>query len=200
VTIPEETILSKEKLFQAQLEENQKNLETATGVMLSQIFESLEKAPRKLRILAHCVFNLATLKWPNFGSRAVGALLFLRFICPTLLTGNWYLGDELQEKAQRSKVIRRNLLLVTKVVQNLANRVKFGAKEQFLVPLNSFLEANIFSYEKFCYDFANPDTPCDYPSSIPNGKTALYHYYTEKGVADDFKLLQDTFDSVTSKS
>ena len=41
-----------------------------------------------------------------------------------------------------SSVARRNLVLVSKVLQNLSNNVLFGNKEQFLSPLNAFLEGN----------------------------------------------------------
>ena len=34
---------------------------------------------------------------------------------------------------------RRNLVLITKLLQNLANNVSFGKKEAYMVPMNSFV-------------------------------------------------------------
>jgi len=48
-------------------------------------------------------------------------------------------------------VFRRRLLLITKIIQNLANNVLFG-KEQFMMVLNSFLEDNILSVTHFLSD------------------------------------------------
>lgn len=37
---------------------------------------------------------------------------------------------------------RRTLVLVAKVLQNLANGVMFGGKEEFMIPMNKFIEGN----------------------------------------------------------
>lgn len=48
-----------------------------------------------------------------------------------------------------SKEMRRGLLLIAKVVQNLANNVLFGAKEPYMFPLNDFLTQNIYRVTTF---------------------------------------------------
>jgi hypothetical protein len=45
--------------------------------------------------------------------------------------------------------IKRALLLITKVIQNLANNVLFGAKEPFMIVLNDFLNDNIVKVTTF---------------------------------------------------
>jgi hypothetical protein len=45
--------------------------------------------------------------------------------------------------------MRRGLLLIAKVVQNLANNVLFGAKEPYMFPLNDFLTQNIYYVTTF---------------------------------------------------
>lgn len=47
--------------------------------------------------------------------------------------------------------IRRGLMLITKIIQNLANNVLFG-KEPYLIPLNNLLEANIVPLARFLND------------------------------------------------
>lgn len=39
--------------------------------------------------------------------------------------------------------MRRGLLLIAKIIQNLANNVLFGTKEPYMFPLNGFLVQNI---------------------------------------------------------
>lgn len=39
--------------------------------------------------------------------------------------------------------MRRGLLLIAKIIQNLANNVLFGTKEPYMFPLNLFLVQNI---------------------------------------------------------
>lgn len=48
-----------------------------------------------------------------------------------------------------SKEMRRGLLLIAKVIQNLANNVLFGAKEPYMAPLNGFLAENIYRMTTF---------------------------------------------------
>lgn len=45
--------------------------------------------------------------------------------------------------------MRRGLLLIAKVIQNLANNVLFGAKEPYMFPLNDFLAQNIYRVTTF---------------------------------------------------
>lgn len=49
---------------------------------------------------------------------------------------------EIQCEEQRTPTLRRGLMLVAKIIQNLANNVSFG-KEGYLVVLNPFLEENV---------------------------------------------------------
>jgi neurofibromin 1 len=53
-----------------------------------------------------------------------------------------------------SQKTRRSLLLVAKVVQNLANNVLFGTKEQYMSPLNDFLAQNIYRVTAFLRDIS----------------------------------------------
>ena len=41
------------------------------------------------------------------------------------------------------KGMRRGLLFIAKIIQNLANNVLFGVKEPYMFPLNLFLVQNI---------------------------------------------------------
>lgn len=48
-----------------------------------------------------------------------------------------------------SKEMRRGLLLIAKIIQNLANNVLFGAKEPYMFPLNDFLAHHIYDITGF---------------------------------------------------
>lgn len=59
-----------------------------------------------------------------------------------------------------SKEMRRGLLLIAKIIQNLANNVLFGTKEPYMFPLNSFLVQNIHSVTGFLRDIS-VGVPCN---------------------------------------
>ena len=76
---------------------------------------------------------------------AVGSFIFLRFFCPAIVAPE---ADGLVS-APPSKELRRGLLLIAKVIQNLANNVLFGAKEPYMDALNDFLSQNIYRVTTF---------------------------------------------------
>jgi len=71
---------------------------------------------------------------------AVGGFIFLRFFCPAIVSPD---GNDLITIPQSHKELRRGLVLCTKIIQNLANNVRFGVKETFMNELNDFLKSNI---------------------------------------------------------
>lgn len=84
-------------------------------------------------------------KFPDAKYTAVGAFIFLRFFCPAIVAPE---AEGLLDTAP-SKELRRGLLLIAKVIQNLANNVLFGAKEPYMYPLNKFLTQNIYYVTTF---------------------------------------------------
>src|SRR4051812_10793532 len=84
-------------------------------------------------------------RFPEAKYTAVGAFIFLRFFCPAIVAPE---VEGLVATAP-SKEMRRGLLLIAKVIQNLANNVLFGAKEPYMFPLNPFLAQNIYGITTF---------------------------------------------------
>lgn len=84
-------------------------------------------------------------RFPDAIFTAVGAFILLRFFCPAIVAPD----VEGLVSSPLSKEMRRGLLLIAKVVQNLANNVLFGAKEPYMFPLNLFLTQNIYRVTTF---------------------------------------------------
>ncbi len=84
-------------------------------------------------------------RFPEAKYTAVGAFVFLRFFCPAIVAPE----VEGLVATPPSKEMRRGLLLIAKVTQNLANNVLFGAKEPYMFPLNDFLTQHIYDVTTF---------------------------------------------------
>lgn len=78
-------------------------------------------------------------RFPNAKYTAVGAFVFLRFFCPAIVAPE---AEGLVSVAP-TKEMRRGLLLIAKIIQNLANNILFGTKEPYMFALNPFLVQNI---------------------------------------------------------
>lgn len=89
--------------------------------------------------------NAVEPKFPDAKYTAVGAFIFLRFFCPAIVAPD----VEGLVSTPPTKEMRRGLLLIAKVIQNLANNVLFGVKEPYMFPLNDFLVQNVFDITGF---------------------------------------------------
>lgn len=85
---------------------------------------------------------------------AVSGFIFLRFICPAIVTPEKH---GLLNKPVTSKQ-RRTLILVSKVLQNLANGVRFGNKERYMTSANPFIEKNEGKLVLFLNELQHVDT------------------------------------------
>src|ERR1700761_5455482 len=85
------------------------------------------------------IHNAVLPRFPDAKYTAVGAFIFLRFFCPAIVAPE---AEGIVDKPP-PKELRRGLLLIAKVIQNLANNVLFGTKEPYMFPLNRFLVENI---------------------------------------------------------
>lgn len=77
----------------------------------------------------------------------LGGLVFLRFLCPALLTPHKF--HLTPDDAQPSESLKRTLILLAKLFQLLANNVEDGAREQYMLPFNAFLTRNRSRLNKF---------------------------------------------------
>jgi Ras GTPase-activating-like protein IQGAP2/3 len=77
----------------------------------------------------------------------VGGFLFLRWVNPALMTPEVY--DLMPEGKVPSARSRRNLILMTKIVQNLSNGLTFGKKEQYMEAANEYITDNTARVERY---------------------------------------------------
>mmetsp|Transcript_5812 Transcript_5812/g.14780 ORF Transcript_5812/g.14780 Transcript_5812/m.14780 type:complete len:376 (-) Transcript_5812:1576-2703(-) len=120
------------------LDDNVENLRAAAAMFFSKIQRSVDQIPPCLRLVCKQLQEVAQQNYPNHVQQLVGGFFFLRVICPALVSpirfGVW--KDPIPEHAKRP------LILVSKTLQCLANAVKFGKKEAYMHPMNTFLKAN----------------------------------------------------------
>ena len=115
-----------------------------------------------LRALCNHLWEAIADKFPESRHSVIGSFIFLRFFCPAIVA-----PDNLDiDVTPDTREIRRALLLITKVIQNLANNVVFGGKEPHMKILNPFLSENIRQVTKFLSDLAVKPKPGDLAATI----------------------------------
>ncbi|XP_053319514.1 RAS protein activator like-3 [Spea bombifrons] len=137
------------------LSENRSHLWSSCEEALQSILQSQRSFPPELlAVFSAWQDKVAQRGRPELGSRLVSACLFLRFICPAILSPRLFnLSPE-----HPHPLAARALTLVAKVLQNLANFTRFGEKEDYMAFMNGFLEQYWDQMNDFLLTVANPDS------------------------------------------
>ncbi|RZF46610.1 hypothetical protein LSTR_LSTR002942 [Laodelphax striatellus] len=135
------------------IEENRKSLIALTEKVFGAIVSSADKFPPQLRSMCHCLYQVLSKRFPqvpqnNIG--AVGTVIFLRFINPAIVSPQ---EMNIVEKPV-SQPVKRGLMLMSKILQNIANHVEFS-KEQHMIPFNDFLRAHFEIGRRFFIQIAS---------------------------------------------
>ncbi|KAG6459574.1 hypothetical protein O3G_MSEX011449 [Manduca sexta] len=135
------------------IEVNRSNLIDLTKEVFDRIVNSADKFPPQLRSMCHCLYQVLSKRFAQFPQTSVGAVgtvLFLRFINPAIVSP--------QEMGIVSRPVpaqvKRGLMLMSKILQNIANHVEFS-KEQHMLPFNHFLRAHFETGRKFFIQIAS---------------------------------------------
>ncbi|KAK7789430.1 hypothetical protein R5R35_004961 [Gryllus longicercus] len=119
------------------LQRQQANLRNAVETAWNRILASHQHFPVELReCFATLRERLAATGREDLADNLISASIFLRFLCPAVLSPSLFniTHEYPNEKAAR------NLTLVAKTLQTLANFTRFQGKENFMEFLNDFLE------------------------------------------------------------
>ncbi|KAI6003613.1 hypothetical protein EDD15DRAFT_2567619 [Pisolithus albus] len=126
------------------LEQNRRDVEFIASSFLNIISASVPALPPMFREVCAHLARAVYQVWPESKFAALGAFIFLRFISPAIVAPE--IVDV--EVPKDDGVIRRGLMVIAKVVQNLANNI-FFAKEAHMVVLNDFLKENITNVTRY---------------------------------------------------
>ncbi|KAI1278536.1 GTPase [Xylaria sp. FL0933] len=140
-----------------ELQRNAMQLRIVAKVFIDDICASSVNIPPSFRKICSIISSAVMPRFQEAKYTAVGAFIFLRFFCPAIVAPE----SEKLVNEPPSKEMRRGLLLIAKVIQNLANNVLFGAKEQYMYPLNDFLTQNIYKVTTFLREISVPPDNLD---------------------------------------
>ncbi|VDP65088.1 unnamed protein product [Echinostoma caproni] len=147
-----------------QVDKNREALIRHLKVIWSKISSSVSDLPRELReVFASLSTSVEQSHGSRTAARLISSCLFLRFICPAI-HGPVLFG--LATAVPESSRLSRNLTMVAKVLQNLANLATFEEKERHMRSLNTFVEAEIPRMCAFLQSISTEPTDEDAPTQM----------------------------------
>lgn len=141
------------------LKENLENLKAITLKFFEAIVNSIDQCPIPFRIMASHLKDEVVKIYPEARYSSIGGFIFLRFFCPAILSPESASPPLLTTVPNN---VRRVLVLISKILQNLASGVKFGSKEAYLTELNSFIDENDERCKKFLHEISTPPVDENY--------------------------------------
>lgn len=118
-------------------------LQEIADKFLNRLISSADQVPYGIRWICKQIRELVKEKFPQAtreqSCSLIGGFYLLRFVNPAIVTPQAFMLVE----TKLSVNTRRNLTLLAKILQNLANNHQFGGvKEFYMAPLNGFLQKN----------------------------------------------------------
>jgi len=98
---------------------------------LHTIVDNVQHIPPEMRETAAFIRNEVDKRFPHNGLGMSGGFIFLRFICPSIVTPELF-------SIKTDADSRRPLILISKVIQNISNDIDVK-KEEFMKDLNEFI-------------------------------------------------------------
>jgi len=125
--------------------------------ILNRIVEGVDKIPMGMRWVCKQLGDLCREKFADADRYQIGSLIggyiYLRFFNPVIVT-----PDALNFiQVKPSRIMRRNLILIAKVLQNLSNGLEFGDKEQYMRIANPFIQARKDQIQAYFEKLADVD-------------------------------------------
>jgi len=155
--------------------------EESQSYMLSQrarqlvlcITNSTQYLPPELRSFAAKLKTRVTQRFSDADHIAIGGTFFLRFICPAVIAPQSYgllMTPDRKSPVTPSDSLQRQLVLLGKVLQNLANGVLFGKKEPFMIGMNDFITNNLPAINDWMDTISSGDGSgySENPTSVPD--------------------------------
>ncbi|KAF7223467.1 RAS protein activator like-3 isoform X1 [Nothobranchius furzeri] len=139
----------------AELSSNQQHLRETCQEVVQKIVEIQGLFPEELnKIFSSWMEMCEDQGKAEIGQRLISASLFLRFLCPAILSPSLF--GLIQPYPETNTL--RTLTLTAKVIQNLANFTQFGEKEEYMLFMNDFLQQHWDGMRGFLQTVSNEDS------------------------------------------
>lgn len=137
------------------LKRNVTDLKALVNTFFDRILNSRAVMPKNFMEICHTLQASTIDRFPESKFFVIGGFLFLRYICPAVVAPDGYklITGTISDKQ------RRMLVLVSKILQTIANERTFGDKEEFMMSMNGLVNEYQGIVQYFFNNLAKPVMP-----------------------------------------
>ncbi|KAJ5079347.1 ras gtpase-activating protein [Anaeramoeba ignava] len=161
---------------------NKYRLMSAAQMIFDAIRRAADDIPIQFRLVLSYTRTLVEQKFPDNVHQSLGGLMILRYFSPAFTACDQF---GIMDEEELTDEMVRMLVLIAKVLQNLANGALFGVKEEYMIVLNDFIETNLEPMSEYLDKISlvteNEDEDMINPSPLPKDvypiSLAIIHEY-----------------------
>ncbi|XP_055897113.1 ras/Rap GTPase-activating protein SynGAP-like isoform X7 [Biomphalaria glabrata] len=132
----------------------QKNLDMYCNLVWAKVIDSAIRFPYEMRqVFANLREKCKARGKEDYSDNLISGCIFLRFLCPAILSPSLFNLTQEYPNERAS----RNLTLIAKTIQTLANFTQFGGKEEFMIFMNSFVEREASNMKTFLHKISSDE-------------------------------------------
>lgn len=147
----------------ATLKANVSDLKKLVHSFFDRILNSRAVMPKNFMEICNTLQTTTVERFPESRYFVIGGFLFLRYICPAVVAPDGYKLIS----ATISDSQRRMLVLVSKILQTIANERTFGEKEEYMMCMNPLVHEYQGVVQYFFNQLAKPVMP-ETPENTPS--------------------------------
>ena len=121
-------------------------IQVACQLFITTLNKTVKHCPNEFKTICELIRVEVSAKYPTANLElAMSAFLFLRFFVAGISVPESFSLVAVPPSAD----VRRQLVLISKVIQNISNHVRFGEKEDFMTVMNDFIDQNEFAFTNY---------------------------------------------------
>lgn len=150
---------------------------------LETILKAVHDMPPSLRDFIRRLHEMSEKHFPGSGYRSIGAIYFLRFVCPMIVSPTQY--QLVKDAKELTPTAQRGLIMIAKVIQSIANESTSFEKEEYMKPLTELVLKNVPSvhtyYEVVLKEEPKPSKPGSRSSCPPQYLLMIVRFLRRDG-------------------
>ncbi|CAL1545446.1 unnamed protein product [Lymnaea stagnalis] len=132
----------------------QKNLDMYSNMAWVKVINSFCYFPNEMREVFSSLRSRCSDRGKvDYSDNLISGCIFLRFLCPAILYPSLFNLTQEYPNERAS----RNLTLIAKTIQTLANFTQFGGKEEFMTFMNTFVEREAPQMKSFLHKISSQE-------------------------------------------